>query len=225
MRNRICLGAFQEVSFGALHCHLMRKKKPCCKSKVFPVFSSVRFDQDSACRLLPETRVSWPRSGRELLSTIHSPASHPLQGPLGATDAVGRPWPSGSPEEIHGLDLSQTALCHQEIHRLAGGDAPQRWAPREESSGTGERPRGASGPSRQETPPSQLLQARREATATLLWETEEMYVRAFFSFYTHEEVQPLFFTFPTSSGALRFSVIALDVTYPPKMEVLITYVF
>lgn len=141
-----------------------------------PVLSSVRFDQDTRRRLLPEARVSQPRSEWELLRTLQSPATHPLQEQVGLADGAGRPRAPASPEKIHRLNFSQVALCHQEIHWLPDGHCSQQWAPGEESTAQPQ-PRGPGGASWEEES-TRRLQTRREAEATLLWKTQEMYVRA-----------------------------------------------
>lgn len=142
----------------------------------------VRFDQNIGCRLLPETCVSHSGSERELHSTLQPPATHPLQEQLGHLGQVERQWTSRASEKINRVILSPVtqAFCHQEIHKLTDGGRllHSSWRSREGSAKTAQwRPRwwhGASWP----WPSPQRLQTRGEAEATLLRETEEMYVRA-----------------------------------------------
>lgn len=131
----------------------------------------VRFDQNAGWRLLPETCFPQPRPEWELHSALQSPASHPLQEPSGPADRAEEPT-----EKIHGPISSQLtrALSHREsweLHKAARRARlhPQRASPQQTSP----------------QQPSQWLQTWGEAEATLLRETEEMYVRAISHFNPH----------------------------------------
>lgn len=125
----------------------------------FSVLPLVRFDPNSGCRLLPQTRVPWPRSEGELHGPLQPPAAHPLQA-VGAE----RPGSPGAPEKVCRFKPPYLPTC--------------KWRRRSRASATAERrrPKWPGGVSR--SSPWQRLQTWRKAEATLLWKTEEMYVRA-----------------------------------------------
>lgn len=123
------------------------------------VLPLVRFDPNSRCRLLPQTRVPWPRSEGELHCPLQPPAAHPL--PAVGAEGARSPCP---PEKIHRFKPSYTG----------------KWWRRSRVSATTER-RHPKWPWRglwRRSSPWQRLQTRRKAEATLLWKTQEMYVRA-----------------------------------------------
>lgn len=132
----------------------------------------VRFDQNAGWRLLPATCFPQPRPEWELHSSLQSPASHPLQEPSGHI-ADGAEEPT---EKIHGAVSIQLtwALSHRESWELNTPARRARW-----------RPQWASPQQTSPQQPSQWLQTWGEAEATLLWETEEMYVRAISHFNPH----------------------------------------
>lgn len=136
----------------------------------------VRFDPNSGCRLLPQTRVPWPRSERELHSPLQPPAAHPLQA-VGA-ERSGSPC---APEENRRFKLSY----------IPAGKGRRR----SRVSATRERRhlKWLDGASQQRSlpwQPSQQLQTRGETVATLLWKTEEMYVRAISRWSLHGSTLP-----------------------------------
>lgn len=147
------------------------------------VLPLVRFDQNTGCRLFPETRVPSPGPERELHSTLRPPATHPLQERQGAPRRAERSRPPGASEEIPGFKSPQITrpLCRQEIGELGGRPSrPPRRSGRAKRWHQPRWPAGASWPrsSSHQASARRRPHTRREAEATLLRETEEMYVRA-----------------------------------------------
>lgn len=151
------------------------------------VLPLVRFDPNSGCRLLSQTRVPWPRSEGELHSTLQPPAAHPLQA-----DGAERSRSPCTPEQSRWR--SRVSATRERRHLKRPDGASRQWS--------------------SPWQPSQRLQTRGETEATLLWKTEEMYVRAISRWSPHGSALPSDLTHNPVCCVLVFF---FPQTHVPKM--------